>query len=106
MSEQRPRVRLPEPLLVDDDGAAAMLGVGTTFFRELLKEGRIGPAPVRLKKRKLHRVDHLRRFVAEGLPDRKEWLRILAADKKEPGCGLVESTAPESSDSSSAGGDE
>ena len=106
MNEQPPRVRLPEPLLVDDDGAAALLGIGTSFFRELMREGQIGPAPVRLRKRKLHRVDHLRRFVSEGLPDRREWLRILAADKKQPSCGPVASTAPESSDPSSAGGRE
>lgn len=105
MNEQPSRVRLPEPLLVDDDGAAVLLGIGTSFFRQLLKEGRIGPAPVMLRKRKLHRVDHLRRFVREGLPDRREWLRILAADKKQPFCGSVASTAPESADSSS-GGDE
>jgi len=106
MTEQPPRVSLPEPLLVDDDGAAAMLGVGVSFFRELLKTGRIGPLPVRLGKRKLHRVDLLRRFVRAGLPDRREWLRITSENKKQPGCGCMASAAPESADTASAGGAE
>jgi len=64
----------PEPLLVPDEVAAAMLGVGVSYFRGLLKQGAIGPEPVRLGRRQLHRVDLLRAFVEAGLPDRAAWL--------------------------------
>jgi len=61
-------------LLVDDVTAAAMLGLGVSFFRELLKSGAIGPEPVKLGRRQLHRCDLLQRWVAAGLPPRATWL--------------------------------
>jgi len=66
----------PEPLLVPDEVAAAMLGVGVSYFRQLLKAGSIGPQPVRLGRRQLHRPDLLRAWVSAGLPDRAAWLAM------------------------------
>lgn len=66
----------PEPLLVPDEVAAAMLGVGVSYFRGLLKQGAIGPEPVRLGRRQLHRPDLLRAWVEAGLPDRGAWLAM------------------------------
>ena len=63
-----------EALLVDDVTAAAMLGLGVSFFRELLKSGVIGPEPVKLGRRQLHRVDQLRAWILAAMPDRREWV--------------------------------
>ena len=68
-------------LLVDDVTAAAMLGLGVSFFRELLKSGAIGPEPVKLGRRQLHRCDLLRVWVERGLPDRREWLAMDGGDR-------------------------
>ena len=77
-SESVPRTATAAPtveaLLVDDATAALMLAIGTSYFRWLLKSGAIGPEPVRLGRRQLHRVDQLLAWVLAGLPSRKEWL--------------------------------
>lgn len=65
-----------EALLVNDEHAAAMLGIGVSYFRELLKSGAIGPQPVRLGRRQLHRPDLLQAWVMAGLPDRAAWLAM------------------------------
>jgi hypothetical protein len=62
-----------EPALVDDPTAAKMLGVGVSYFRVLVSRGAIGPEPIWLGKRRLHRVDLLRRWVRMGMPDRAAW---------------------------------
>lgn len=58
------------PLLLSDAQAAAMLGIGTSYFRRLIADGTIAPAPVALGKRRLHRRDLLERWVTLGLPHR------------------------------------
>lgn len=77
-----PQVQMPEAVLVDDMGAAGLLGIGATYFRRLVAQGRIGPAGVRLGRRRLHRVDELRRWVKAGLPNRAEWVRLVATEGK------------------------
>lgn len=58
------------PLLLNDQQAAEMLGIGTSYFRRLIADGTIGPAPVALGKRRLHRRDLLEKWVSMGLPNR------------------------------------
>lgn len=77
------RESLPlEPILVNDENAASMLGIGVTMFRALIDDGTIGPTPICLKKRKLHSVRALREWERLGMPPRREWVAIVASDKK------------------------
>jgi hypothetical protein len=80
MVESVPRAVTAAPsvvaLLVNDEQAAGMLGIGVSYFREMLKSGAIGPQPVRLGRRQLHRPDLLQAWVMAGLPDRAAWLAM------------------------------
>jgi len=62
-----------ERLLVDSDDAAVLCGVSRTMWWTLHAQGRV-PAPVRLGRRTLWRVDELRRWTEAGCPPREKWL--------------------------------
>ena len=76
-----------EPILVNTQVAAKMLGLGVSYFSELVDQGVVGPMPVRLGKRVLHSVRLLRRWESMGMPDRAEFLRLLDDFEKKSGVG-------------------
>ena len=55
-----------QPLLVDDDGASAVLGVSRGHFLKMLASGRIDIVPVKLGRRRLYSVPSLRAWVEQG----------------------------------------
>jgi predicted DNA-binding transcriptional regulator AlpA len=65
-----------EPVAVDDEGAAALLGLSRRGFQDFDRRGLIGPQPVKLGRAKRWPVDELRRWVAAGCPPRVEWQRM------------------------------
>jgi excisionase family DNA binding protein len=68
----------PEPLLVDAQGVAAMLGIGRTHLYALNSSGRL-PLPIRLGRRTLWRRDELTAWVAAGCPARDRWQTMKGA---------------------------
>jgi len=61
-----------EPLLVGAAGTARLLGLARTTIYAMHQDGKI-PAPVRVGRKLLWRVDELRRWVAAGCPGRTRW---------------------------------
>jgi predicted DNA-binding transcriptional regulator AlpA len=61
-----------ETLAVDAAGAARMCGVSRAMWWKLHSSGRC-PAPIRLGRRCLWRVDELRQWLADGCPPRDRW---------------------------------
>ena len=64
-----------DPIHIGAEDAARVLGIGRTLFYSLQSGGRL-PAPVKLGRRALWRVDELRRWSDAGCPSRHEWERI------------------------------
>ena len=62
-----------EPLLLDIKGAAAALGIGRSLFYQMLSDGRLGPVSIRFGKKRLFRLDELRKWVEGGCPTREKW---------------------------------
>jgi len=63
-----------EPLLVDVAGAARMLSIGHSLLYEMASDGRLGPMAIPFGRKKLYRIDELRRWVQEGCKPRSQWL--------------------------------
>ena len=61
-----------EPILVGAVDAAALLGVSVHHWRRL-RDLSLVPAPIRLGRRQLWRVDELRSWAAAGCPSREQW---------------------------------
>lgn len=68
-----------DPLLCDVKTAAAMLGVGRSLFYQMAADGRLGPVGIRLGKKRLFRLDELRKWVVAGCPTRERWLAKMEA---------------------------
>ena len=66
-----------QPELLDLDQVAALLGVGPTLVKSMHSDGRLGPQPVRLGRRRLWRRRELLDWLDAGLPPRVKW----AADR-------------------------
>ncbi len=60
------------PLLLAAEAAATMCGVSRSHWLAMLSAGKV-PAPVRLGRRTLWRVDELRAWCAAGLPAQDRW---------------------------------
>ena len=65
-----------EPLLIDATGAAALLGIGRSFFYENLATERIPLKPIRFGRKVLFSVQELRRFVESGCPPAGKWQKV------------------------------
>ena len=72
MANSAPTVTLT-PILVDADGAAALLSISVAHFRKLARDGRIGPEPVRLGKCVRWSRAELARWADAGCPPRHLW---------------------------------
>ncbi len=66
-----------EPIAVDVDQAAALIGVSRSMFYALLDAGKIGPMGVKLGA-KCHRfpLAELRAWAEAGMPSREQWQRL------------------------------
>ena len=63
-----------EPLAVNVEVAAKLIGVSRSHFLSMEKSGKIGPKPIEgMGKRCLYCVDELRRWTAAGMPRRADW---------------------------------
>lgn len=69
-----------EPILVDANDAAAMLGVSRAHFYRMRAAGQV-PLPVRLGKAVRWRVEELQEWVDAGCPGRSKWEAIKAERK-------------------------
>ncbi len=65
-----------EPLAVDVDQAATLIGVSRSAFYKLASAGLIGPAGVRLGKHVRYPLVELREWAAAGMPPRHEWAAL------------------------------
>ena len=66
-----------EPLAVDLDQAATLIGVSRSMFYELMKDGKIGPKPVQFGPRCCRfPLSELRAWAATGMPSREQWGRL------------------------------
>jgi len=65
-----------EKLLISARDAAAMLGISRAFFYGMIATGRLGPAPVKLGRRRLYKIDELRDWCRAGCPARDKWLLV------------------------------
>lgn len=70
-AESKPAPRV-EPLAVAAKQAASMCGVSTAMWWKMKNSGRC-PAPVKLGRRLLWRVEDLRQWVADGCPAPSAW---------------------------------
>lgn len=69
--EQEPQDLL-QPMLIDAERVAFLLGISTgTFWR--LNSCERAPRPIKLGRRTLWRVDEIREWVAAGCPARERW---------------------------------
>lgn len=62
----------PDPLLLSDRAAAALLGISRAHLHRLRVAGKL-PAPQKLGRRCLWRADELRRWVDAGCPSSDVW---------------------------------
>ena len=72
MTENTPET---DPLLMNADQAAALLGIGRTLFYSMHSSGRLGPLPIRFGRRILWRQDELKRWISADCPARCEWIK-------------------------------
>jgi len=68
-----------EPLLVDGEAAARLLGISVRHLLSLDSGGRI-PQPVRLGRRRLWVVEELRAWARAGCPARDQW-RVIQEER-------------------------
>lgn len=61
-----------DPLAVDADGAARLLGVSVRHWWALHSSGRC-PRPIALGRARRWAVDELRAWLAAGCPERSKW---------------------------------
>jgi|SRR5688572_15477159 len=61
------------PILLSDNEAAALLGISARHLRSLHSQGRLGPLPIRLGRRRLWPLAELREWVIGGAPSRALW---------------------------------
>lgn len=62
-----------EPLAVDAQQAAGLLGLSRSMFYKMVEAGKIGPAGRRFGNCVRYSVAELRAWVAQGMPPRHEW---------------------------------
>ena len=62
-----------EPLAVDAQQAAKLLGLSRSMFYKMAEAGRIGPQGVQLGKCKRYSLAELRAWTAAGMPRRELW---------------------------------
>jgi predicted DNA-binding transcriptional regulator AlpA len=62
-----------QPLLVDADGVAVMLGVSRRTVYSMQSTGELGPMALAVGGRKLWRTAELTAWVADGCPHRELW---------------------------------
>ncbi len=70
------------PELLSLDQVAALLGVGPTLIKSMHADGRLGPQPVRLGRRRLWRRRELEAWIASGLPPRVKWAADRPVDRQ------------------------
>ena len=63
-----------QPLLLDTNQTAKLLGISTRHFYSMLSSGRIAPMPVEFGAKKLWRFDELQYWVSAGCPNRERWV--------------------------------
>ena len=64
-----------EPLAVDAEQAAGMLGLSRSMFYKMAESGQIGPMGRRFGKCIRYSLTELRAWEAAGMPPRHEWRR-------------------------------
>jgi len=74
---KRPPPEAHDPLTVDSDGAARMLGISSSHFYAMKRAGQLGPAPIRLGRCCRYRVDELHAWVAAGCPGATRWATMM-----------------------------
>lgn len=57
-----------EPLLISANDAASLLGMSRSLFYQLLSSQRIPLKPVRFGRKRLWRVDELKRWILDNCP--------------------------------------
>ncbi len=62
------------PILVNAENAASLLGISRSFFYSLHSSGELGPLPVRLREKSLWRRAELQSWADAGCPPRETWL--------------------------------
>jgi predicted DNA-binding transcriptional regulator AlpA len=67
---------LIQPLLVDAETLARMLGVSRATVFNMNADGRLGPMPIRIGTRTLWRTEELARWVAGKCPPRERWIEL------------------------------
>ena len=67
---------LIEPLAVDAEQAAGLLGLSRSMFYKMADAGQIGPMGRRFGKCIRYSLTELRAWAAAGMPPRHEWQRI------------------------------
>lgn len=80
--DEEPITLCLDPLLVDDERAASICGLGRSYWCVLERSGLVGPRPVRLGRRRLWSVAELRAWVESGLPNRETWVMQTKRDGK------------------------
>lgn len=69
-----PQLTIAQPILLDREAAAALLGVSPSTLKRMVRKGQVGPAPVRFSPRLVKwREVELRAWVSAGCPGRKAW---------------------------------
>ena len=72
VANEAPTITLT-PILVDADGAAALLSISVPHFRKLVRDGRIGPEPVKLGRSVRWCRRELEQWADAGCPPRHLW---------------------------------
>jgi predicted DNA-binding transcriptional regulator AlpA len=70
-----------EKLLLDAKEAAALCGIGRSYWLRLHSSGRV-PLPLRLGRRTLWSRAEVTRWVDAGLPDRQRWEELKNSEKR------------------------
>lgn len=76
-----------EPLAIDADGAAAMVGLSRSGWFKLAAQGGV-PRPRRLGRRVLYDLSELKQWWGAGCPSQERWEAIKQAALKSSVTGL------------------
>ena len=83
-SSKRPILLPVEPIAVDAEGAALMIGVSRSQFYKLLDAGKIGPMERRFGDKCVRfSLEQLRAWGAVGMPPRHEWQHHLDLQRRQ-----------------------
>ena len=74
-----PNLQQSKPLLIPLADVPRVVSYGRTLLYSQIASGKFGPAILRAGRKRLVRLDELRRWVEAGMPARDVWLAMQAS---------------------------